>query len=361
MEPLNFSPRRILVTCPQRLGDVLLTTSLIHTLRLAWPEAQIDVMVLRGSEGILEGNPDVHRVIVQDRNRSLRAKIGEVAGLWRRYDLALAAVPTDRARLYAWIGGRYRVGFLAEQGERLKRFWLDRSVPFDNLDTHTVAMQARLAESLGIRAAFVVVPPQPSPLERDRLEALLPQQAYAVLHPCPKFRYKMWRIDAWAKLAEWLNSQGLAIVFSGGGDADELAYIQRIQESLNFKSTNLAGLVSLAQTASLMRQARLYVGPDTVATHLAAASNVPTLALFGPSNPVKWGPWPASWREMDSPWQRVGSGRQGNVFLLQGLGECVPCMLEGCERHVNSVSACLEELPLQRVIDAARLLLGNGA
>jgi heptosyltransferase-3 len=85
--------------------------------------------------------------------------------------------------------------------------------------------------------------------------------------------------------------------------------------------------------------------------------------LFGPTNPVKWGPWPAGfsgsnpYQRRARPWQRVG-----NVILLQGvqpadLGRCVPCHLEGCERHIRSFSRCLTEMPLDPVSAAATELL----
>lgn len=352
------SPRQILVTCPQRLGDVLLSTALIRSLKQAWPTAQIDVLVLRGTEGVLTGNPDVRKVLPQMQRLSWWRKLCEAVSLWRRYDLAVAAVPTDRSRLYAWIGGCFRVGFLTTaKGEAGKAGWLDRHLIFDNLDTHTVAMQAQLAELLDIEPALQVIPPQASTEARAVLSSLLPDAPYVVLHPCPKFRYKMWQPHGWVALAEWLQARNLEIVFSGGGDADELAYVQAIADRLSKPAHNLSGRLSLAQSAAMLGGAKLYVGPDTVVTHLAAASGTPTLALFGPSNPVKWGPWPNGHTDRHSPWQRVGSARQGNVFLLQGQGDCVPCMLEGCERHVNSPSACLDELPVQRVIDAAQLLL----
>jgi heptosyltransferase-3 len=86
--------------------------------------------------------------------------------------------------------------------------------------------------------------------------------------------------------------------------------------------------------------------------------------VFGPTNPVKWGPWPAGfsggnpYQRRGRPWQRVG-----NVILLQGvqpadLGRCLPCHLEGCERHIRSFSRCLTEMPLDPVTAAARELLG---
>ena len=131
--------------------------------------------------------------------------------------------------------------------------------------------------------------------------------------------------------------------------------------------TDLSGKLSLAELAELIRGARLYVGPDTSVTHIAAACGTPTVALFGPSNPVKWGPWPIGAADDPSPWRMLGQPwqRKGNVALLQGvqpadLGHCLPCRLEGCERHLGSESRCLTEMPADPVIAAARELLAAG-
>ena len=105
----------------------------------------------------------------------------------------------------------------------------------------------------------------------------------------------------------------------------------------------------------MVSRAVIYVGPDTVLTHIAAAVDAPTIALYGPSNPVKWGPWPKSC--VRNPWKRIGSQSKGNVILLQGKGACVPCLLEVCDRHIESFSDCLQELPSRKIITAAESLL----
>jgi heptosyltransferase-3 len=83
--------------------------------------------------------------------------------------------------------------------------------------------------------------------------------------------------------------------------------------------------------------------------------------LFGPSNPVKWGPWPAGHAVEINPWQHIGSQASAHVRLIQGAGPCVPCGNEGCERHVNSTSDCLTGMPPERVIAALQDLLGEPA
>ncbi|MGN4077033.1 LPS core biosynthesis protein, partial [Burkholderia gladioli] len=68
--------------------------------------------------------------------------------------------------------------------------------------------------------------------------------------------------------------------------------------------------------------------------------------------------WPQGWRGEGNPWPLVGSGRRGQVFLLQGEGSCVPCRKEGCERHVGSYSDCLLQMSTARVAAVAAEMLG---
>ncbi|MGA9201744.1 MAG: glycosyltransferase family 9 protein, partial [Pseudolabrys sp.] len=101
----------------------------------------------------------------------------------------------------------------------------------------------------------------------------------------------------------------------------------------------------------LLSRARVYVGPDTSVTHLAAASGCATVALFGPGDPRVWGPWPAG--GLDTPWQAGATiQNRGNVWIVQNPLPCMPCTLEGCERNIHSRSACLDELTPDRVLAA---------
>src|ERR1700684_3410811 len=94
---------RILVVALRRLGDVLLTTPLIRSLRQALPDAAIEALVFAGTEGILAGNPDLAGVV------TMSPRTGSFAlmrALWRAYDRALSTQSGDRPTLFAWIAGR---------------------------------------------------------------------------------------------------------------------------------------------------------------------------------------------------------------------------------------------------------------
>jgi heptosyltransferase-3 len=361
--PISFTgaaPAQVLVVVTRRIGDVLLATPVIRSLKQHWPDTAIDALAFAGTEGFLLANPDVRCVLtIRQRPRFLE-HFRFVLRLARRYDLALSLVPGDRPTLYAWIAGRRRAGLLLDDRKHAwKRRLLDAWVAFDEQETHTVRMHLALLDAVGVKQAAEVRASW-TPEDEKRVSQLLEplgSKPYAVLHPYPKFRYKMWTREGWTALARWLTDHGLAVVLTGGPDADEREYVGAIAQDVPV-ALDLAGRLSLGATALVISRASVYVGPDTAITHAAAALGVPTVALFGPTNPVKWGPWPAGHAAGDNPWVRTGSQSASNVRLVQGSGACVPCGLEGCGRHIESTSDCLTTLPAARVTAAIRELIG---
>src|SRR5262249_58910772 len=81
---------RILVITLRRLGDVLLTTPLIRTIRRGFPQATLDMLVFRDTEDILRGNPDIDKVVSMPARPSTGETLSLVRSLWRRYDLAVS-------------------------------------------------------------------------------------------------------------------------------------------------------------------------------------------------------------------------------------------------------------------------------
>ena len=78
---------------------------------------------------------------------------------------------------------------------------------------------------------------------------------------------------------------------------------------------------------------------------------------IGQTNPVKWGPWPKGYWADRNPYRMKGAQRVNNVVLLQGEGDYMACMEEGCERHIASLSDCLQNRPTASAIDALCELL----
>src|SRR5262245_61568791 len=120
--PISLPPTpRILVVTLRRLGDVLLTTPLIRSMRRAWPDATIDVLVFAGTAGIIEGNPDINQVIAAPPKLGVSAALRLIVPWFKRYDLAVATQPGDRPTFYALWAGRHHAGLVDPEGPALGR------------------------------------------------------------------------------------------------------------------------------------------------------------------------------------------------------------------------------------------------
>jgi heptosyltransferase-3 len=339
--PIGLPERpRILVISLRRIGDLLLTTPLIRSLRRAWPQASIDVLVLPGTAKIVEGNPDIDRTIVMPGQQSLRLALR----LFKHYHLAVSTQTGDRPTLFAILAGRQHAGLVAidepKLGDRLKRALLHRSAPMAP-NVHRVVHVMQLADALGIERVPEVVCPAPA-----IPEGIAPAENYAVVHAAPMFRYKQWTNAGWRALATGLQQRGVAVIAISGPGAEERRYLDEV-----WQGTAAINQASFSQTTALLQRARVYIGPDTSTTHLAAATGCPTVALFGPMDPRVWGPWPAG--GLNEPWAASGTiQNRGNVWIVQNPLPCLPCTFEGCERHIDSSSICLEELTADQVLAA---------
>jgi len=361
--PLNKNlNKKILVVITRQLGDVLLATPLIRSLRKAYPASKIDVLLFKGTEGILNGNPDISAIIPISEHPSPKEALHLAASIFRRYYLAISVLCGDRPSVYTFLAARQRISIVPPY--RLKDGWkriiTSKWTELDDWDTHTVIQNLRLCDLLGIKHEYQVVIPQ-SPTAEDTLLRLLPfkwpNQPYAVFHIVPKRRYKYWTLKGWTRLSRYLASKGMLVVITGGGDKEEIDYIRAVMEQMQENTISLAGKLSFAEVAALIQSSDVYVGPDTAVTHLAAATGIPTVALYGPTNPVKWAPWPYGYNLDTNPFSRNGTQRVGNVLLIQGPGDCVPCHREGCNGHRKSKSRCMEELDANTVIRGLERML----
>jgi heptosyltransferase-3 len=350
--------RRIAVICTRRLGDVLLATALVRSLRrAAQPGTRIEALVSPETVPALIGNPDVDEIIPIPQRPDWREAWALLRRLFRRYEVAVSVTWSDRAHGLAWLCSSRRVCMVPrahEPGARWKRWLSWRSLRVTE-HAHTVEQNLRLIERMGVTRRPELVPPRPADL--SALDRLLGDgwraRAYAVVHPAAMYPYKGWTEAGWRAIVADLSARGLHVCVTGGPAPAECALAAAIVEGVDpSRVTNLAGALKFPELTPLIEGARVFVGPDTSVTHVAAATGVATIALFGPSNPVMWGPWPrlksgrspAAWK-MSMPLQH-----QGNVWMVQGVTYCSPCLLEGCERHQQSRSDCLKELPPARVI-----------
>lgn len=350
---IKTEPNRIIVITLRFLGDTLLTTPLISSLKQAYPMAILDVLTFQSNAGMLEGNPHINQIICL-KNKSGIIAFGELlVSLFRKYDLAISTQAGDRPTLIAVIAGKSRIGFVPDEPtkawwkKRLLSAWLVFSADYN----HVVLENLRFCQILGIKAIPKLTPPS-----ADFVDLPLPSSPYVVIHTVPQWRYKEWHMDGWRELINYLAKQQITVVLTGSGNPAEQRKLEALEKKLESPVTNLAGKLSLAQLSALIKHALFFIGPDTGITHLAAATGTLTFAIFGPTDPHKWAPWPFDFQANHSPFAPTGSGRVNNVYLIQGKNakNCVPCQREGCQNNRESHSECLDTLTVQKVIEAIK-------
>src|SRR5690349_2888077 len=147
---MKSPPDSALIIVARRIGDVLLATPLVRSIKRTWPSTAVDVLVFEGTQAVLAANPDIRRVLVVRERPSWPAHLAFIIRMLRRYDVALSTQHGDRPTLYAFLAGQWRAGLLMPtRKESWKRALLQRWVPFDDLNTHTVRMNLELAAVIG--------------------------------------------------------------------------------------------------------------------------------------------------------------------------------------------------------------------
>jgi heptosyltransferase-3 len=341
---------RILVVTLRRIGDVLLTTPLIRSLRRAWPDATIDVLVFDGTADIVKGNPDINDVIGMPARPTIIQTCTLVWRLWKQYDLAVSTQTGDRPTMFALAAGRIHAGLTATDGPRSARRSSATRFIAARRPCRTSIASSRCC-ALPMRSASRVY--RAGCPAADPFEPVAPGERYAVIHAAPMFRYKQWTREGWRALAAGPRAARPIDCRDQRTRPARRKYLDEVWQ----------GAITIHQFAwpknvALLSHAQVYIGPDTSVSHLAAATGCPTVTLFGPTDPRIWGPWPVG--GLDEPWQASGSiQRRGNVRLVQI--RCRAC--RACSKAasgIESASACLQELPADQVLTAVDQALASG-
>jgi heptosyltransferase-3 len=291
---------RLLFVKLKHIGDSLLLTPTLVAVRSTYPEARIWVVVRRGCEGILSGCTAIDRVLTAaapETGKRSRCNwwqdLRTIRELRRDgFDYAFELSDGDRGRWLAALSGA-AVRCTNGAGRPLNGWWKRRFnciSPFPWQGRHRVEKDFfTVNEGLPLKGE---VPPLL--FARERCQAWPPAAGisnYAVIHPGTRWRRKRWLKEKWVELGRYLLERHSRLVISAGPDAEEAAFAGELHSAFGGRALNTAGQASWGQLAGLLHGAKLFVGVDTAAMHLAAACQCPTVAIFGPSNAAEWRPW----------------------------------------------------------------------
>jgi heptosyltransferase I len=274
------------------LGDVVHAVPAAAALRAAHPHARIDWLVEARHRAIVDLVTVVDRVVALE-GRSMKAWLDAARVLRQgRYDVALDLQGLMKSAVLARMSGATRViGFsiwhLREKSAR--PFYSETEARGDEPEPHVIQKNLRLLQTLGVRDEVVRFPlaASHSPARaRVQAEAGGP---FALINPGAAWPNKRWPAARFGEVAAFLRDvRGLpSFVLWGPG---EEALAQQVVDA-SAGAARLAPPTGLADVLALARAAALMVSGDTGPLHIATAAGTPTVALFGPTDPARNGPW----------------------------------------------------------------------
>jgi len=329
---LKKPPRKILIIKPSSLGDVVHSLPFLNALRDSFPRAEIHWIIAKGLEGLLEGHPMINKLWIINKDdwkrvRGARATIKELRSLFKslkaeKYDLVIDLQGLLRSGILTKAtGAPVRVGFKeAREGSRI---FYTHTVKAGK-DVHAVDRYLEIAKFLGCDISDIKFPfPLSFNSQLLTLKIQLPER-YAVIVPGARWETKRWFPERFGQLASMMQVK--SIIVGGESDAGIASIVVRNSDG---NAISDAGKTTLKELIKIIRNARFVVTNDSGPMHIAAALNVPVFAIFGPTNPLRTGPY----------------GRL-HVIIRKEL-ECSPCYKKNC-RTVQ----CMEMISVREVADA---------
>lgn len=278
------------------LGDVVLATALVQTLRRNFPGAQLTWITSAMTRELLGGLEGVEWIVVP---RPMR--FGDYLALRRQlrgraFDVLLAAQASFRANLvHACVPARRRIGFDARRARDLHGLFVHERIR--ERDEHLAEGFLAFAEALGV-APENHVRRLALPLgEADRAaaRALVGAGNYFVVNPAASKAERHWLPERYAAVADHLaRTSGWRLVVSGGASSAEKALTDAVAAQLRTPALNLAGRTSVRTLAAVLAGAKGLLAPDTGPVHLAAAVGTPVIGLYAVARSALTGPWPDS-------------------------------------------------------------------
>jgi len=329
-------------------------TAVIPALRKSFPQAEIGFLTSSWARSILENNPEIKYIHTFDhfllnRSRSsnwfkfnqhmlsLRRALREMRKL--HYEIAIDTYHFIQNSIpLLWLAGiPVRIAYTSGGFGPL----LTHPIPWISQDKHLVDYHLALLEPLGLsQSARRMASPTVVVVTRVDTPAL--PREYLVLHPGTGAAFKEWQVDKWCELAGKLRQSGYEIIITGSGTHE--AAISASIRGMVPSAIDLSGQLSLPQFVRIIQKARLLVGVDSLAGHLAAASATPSVLIYtGTNNQTQMRPF----------------GHHSEVVTWEV--PCSPCFRSNgcagmeCVRNVTVARVfqlCLESL--QRVPQAAR-------
>ena len=329
-------PKKILVIKPSSLGDIIHSLPFLSAINETFPRAEVHWVISKGLEYVLEDHPMVKKLVVINKNqwkniRKVKDTISEAKALSRdlrseSYDIVIDLQGLLRSGLIAKATrSSLRIGFKeAREGGNL--FYTHKIK--GGREIHAVDRYMKIAGAIGCDIEEVRFP-MPLIKESDNVSRLKRETGkYAVIIPGARWNTKRWPPERFGKIAAMLRTKTIIL---GGPPDFEISKL--IEKESGGKAISMAGKTDLKELISIIRNASYMISNDSGPIHIAAAFKIPVVAIFGPTNPLRTGPY--------------GSGHE----MVRPNIHCSPCYKKNC-RDLK----CMTDITVERVLEAVRAL-----
>lgn len=327
---------KVLIIKPSSLGDIIQSLPVLKALRDTFPVINIEWVISRNLKDILEGNPLVDRLIVFDKDSWKRLKnipetIKETAMLIKtlragHYDMVLDLQGLLRSGFMTFlVSSPLKVGF--ENAREGSRLFYNRKVLADRA-IHAVDRYLEIAKAAGAKAEEIGFSLYIDELARGKIKSLIGGlRKYIVIVPSARWKTKRWPMGRFSALISRLSFPCVIT----GSDADRKT-VQQVADSADGNVINLCGRTGLKELTALIAGAKAIVSNDSGPMHIGAALGVPVIALFGPTDPEKTGPY--------------GWNHSKDLKVIKTSVSCSPCFKKKCRDPV-----CMSEISVETVLE----------
>lgn len=334
---------KILIIKFRFIGDVLLTTPLISNLKAHYPDASIHFALNQGTQAVIANNPQIDKIHIYDRPAIKKANIFKKIWLELKYakqlrrqkfDMVINTEISDRGLFLAIFSGAKSIISRKGKSQILNKFITHQS----EQENHIVMQNLSAIKALGKEIVSTKVS-----LYFNEYDLNLPNK-FIHIHPMARFDYKCVSDEIMAGVIDFCELElDKRVVLTCDKNPNEMTKMQNILKLCKSKPVVFKGSLTLDQVAFLSSKSLLYIGTDTAIMHMAAANDIPCIALFGPSYTGAWGPWDNS-KSKNCYKSQSGIQKMGRHTVIQSSLKCVPCGLEGCNN--SGVSECLNSLDI---------------
>lgn len=339
-EYLKHHPEpKILIVQPSRLGDVVFTLPALSALRSRYPHAEIAWIVDERCAEILQDNPYIDNLIVFDRKninfktlKNLKKRLKE-----EKFDLSIDFHGLLKsAVLVKMAGAHFKIASSSTNGMREMSWLFSKEIKPKNYLAHCVERHLAVPKYLGceidtdnLEYMIHITPADYAGVKQKLGKLGIDENKIIGMHVGGGWLSRRWGSENFGELAKKLKAElGAEVVLVGGkeGGASEKGLNEEVLEYSGCSVYDLTGQLTLKELCAFLKTVKVFVANEAGPMHIATALNVPAVAILGPTDPLRTGPF------------------KGNTKVVRHKTACGPCRNRNCQSVICMQGITVDEV-----------------